>query len=199
MPASNENTCTTREAAQLLGISLRTAQLWVEDGRLSAWKTPGGHRRICRRSIEAMLEQRVRAMHHKVAGFDILIVEDDPVIREIYASKLSSLGNDVQLRFAPEGYSGLIALGERPPQLLISDLMMPGIDGFQMLRSLEGNPRLAATGIVVVTSLSEEDIAERGGLPNGVAILHKPLQAARLIKLVQAHRAIHQEKYQPLP
>ena len=47
--------CTTREAAEILGISLRTAQLWVESGQLEAWKTEGGHRRIARVSIERLL------------------------------------------------------------------------------------------------------------------------------------------------
>ncbi len=45
---------TTREAAEILGVSLRTAQLWVERGRLRAWKTVGGHRRIARASVEAL-------------------------------------------------------------------------------------------------------------------------------------------------
>ena len=45
--------CTTREAAEALGICVRTAQLWVEQGRLRAWKTPGGHRRILRESVNA--------------------------------------------------------------------------------------------------------------------------------------------------
>jgi excisionase family DNA binding protein len=47
--------CTTREAAKLLGVSLRTAQLWSESGLLEAWKTAGGHRRITRDSIECLL------------------------------------------------------------------------------------------------------------------------------------------------
>jgi excisionase family DNA binding protein len=50
----------TREAAELLGISLRTAQLWVENGVLLAWKTSGGHRRILRKSVDALLTERSR-------------------------------------------------------------------------------------------------------------------------------------------
>jgi excisionase family DNA binding protein len=47
--------CTTRQAAILLNVSLRTAQLWVEKGLLEAWKTTGGHRRISRASINRRL------------------------------------------------------------------------------------------------------------------------------------------------
>ena len=48
----------TREAAEVIGVSVRTVQLWVENGSLEAWKTPGKHRRILRASVEALLAQR---------------------------------------------------------------------------------------------------------------------------------------------
>lgn len=53
-----EDTLTTREAAALLNASLRTIQLWVEAGQLKAWKTPGGHRRILRTAVDAMIAER---------------------------------------------------------------------------------------------------------------------------------------------
>lgn len=53
-------TCTTREAAKALGVALRTAQLWAETGRLRAWKTVGGHRRILVSSIHELLKERGR-------------------------------------------------------------------------------------------------------------------------------------------
>lgn len=52
------NFVTTREAASLLSVSLRTIQLWVESGVLKAWKTVGGHRRIPRTAIAKLLEQQ---------------------------------------------------------------------------------------------------------------------------------------------
>lgn len=53
--------CTTREAAELLGVSLRTAQLWSDSGLLTAWRTGGGHRRIVRSSIDNLLSQSPRS------------------------------------------------------------------------------------------------------------------------------------------
>ena len=53
-----EDFLTTREAASLLGVALRTVQLWVEAGKLSAWKTRGGHRRIPRQAVESLRQQR---------------------------------------------------------------------------------------------------------------------------------------------
>ena len=71
----------TREAAQLLGISLRTAQLWVESGALLAWKTSGGHRRILLSSVNKILEERKRlSLDPALANtpkLKVAIVEDD--------------------------------------------------------------------------------------------------------------------------
>ena len=73
----------TREAAEILGISLRTAQLWVESGVLLAWKTSGGHRRILRRSIDALLAERSKISNANSEApvlsqnLKLVIVEDD--------------------------------------------------------------------------------------------------------------------------
>ena len=54
-PKVQRKFCTTREAAEILGVSLKTAQLWSESGLLEAWRTDGGHRRIFRSSVERLL------------------------------------------------------------------------------------------------------------------------------------------------
>ena len=58
---SSGETCTTRQAAAALGVALRTAQLWTESGRLRAWKTEGGHRRILVSSVKELLNARDRS------------------------------------------------------------------------------------------------------------------------------------------
>ena len=86
MPFMNnyENVLSTRQAAELLDVSLRTIQLWVESGALKAWKTPGGHRKISISSVEQLIESRksvINSSSQKVnpnnRDFSILIVEDD--------------------------------------------------------------------------------------------------------------------------
>ena len=59
-PSTQSAYCTTREAAEMLGVSLTTAQLWVESGLLDAWKTEGGHRRIHRTSVQRLLDGEVK-------------------------------------------------------------------------------------------------------------------------------------------
>ena len=179
--------CTTREAAEALGICVRTAQLWVEQGRLRAWKTPGGHRRILRESVNAQLREREKECGASLAGFDILIVEDEPIQRQLLQKKIASLGAEVSVRTAYNGVEGLIKIGERQPNVLITDLLMPGLDGFHLLKTLVDSPLVRPLQIIVITSLGEEEIAEQGGLPAGVATFHKPVRVAALLTMLKAY------------
>ncbi len=185
------NTCTTREAAELLGISVRTAQLWVEDGRLSAWKTPGGHRRILRDSVNAMLADRQRASGDRSDGpFSVLVVEDDPVQRWLMEALISRYLPTCSLRSAADGFEGLMQIGEHAPEVLVTDLSMPGLDGFRMLGSLYRSHMTRSMQIIVVTALSDEEIREHGGLPEGVAVMKKPVNSAELTHLLQAFMSV---------
>ena len=182
----DQDSCTTREAARALGICVRTTQLWVESGRLRAWKTPGGHRRILRESVDEILRERENELGVSIHGFDVLVVEDERVQRQLLQSMLSRISPGITVRTAYNGVEGLIKIGEKQPQLLITDLMMPGLDGFHMLNTLIASPLVRPLQIVVITGLSAQEIAEHGGLPDGVLTFHKPLDIKALIAMVSA-------------
>ena len=180
------DTLTTRETAKLLDASVRTIQLWVEGGRLKAWKTPGGHRRVLRTSVEEMLAKRQRVSGRVVRKYEVLAVDDDPIQRAVLEKVLGGLGPDTRLRVSADGYEALIRIGETRPDLLVTDLIMPGLDGFRLLQTLEREASGHAMRIVVVTVLTAEEVAAQGGLPNGVTLLHKPVPAASLLSLARA-------------
>ena len=169
----------TREAADVLGISLRTAQLWVESGVLLAWKTSGGHRRILRKSVDALLTERARQASFPAnqagskGAFKMVIVEDDQDLLRLIELALSDLSQNIEVRSAKDGFAGLVLIGQFLPDLVIADLNMPGMDGFRMINSLIGS-EFAPSQIIVSTALSPADIEQRGGLPETVEILQKP-------------------------
>lgn len=187
MTSQDQDLCSTREAAALLGVSLRTAQLWVESGVLRAWKTAGGHRRILRSSVDALLQDRKRALQGRpVPGqFKLLVVEDDPDLLKLYRLHVEGWGMPVNLVTAANGFEGLIRIGEEKPDLLIADLNMPGMDGFRMIRSLRANTDFRDMDIVVVTALGKDEIADRGGLPEGIQVFTKPAPFSALEQLVR--------------
>jgi excisionase family DNA binding protein len=179
---SVRDVCSTREAADRLGVSLRTVQLWSEAGLLRAWKTPGGHRRILMASIDELLKRRTGVDPRRTPGgnFQVLIVEDEPDFRQLFELHLRSWRLPLDLASVPSGFDALLRIGASRPDLLITDLRMPGIDGFEMLRALKASGAISELEILVVTALTEHTISERGGLPADVTVLYKPLRFAEL-------------------
>jgi len=169
----------TREAAEILGISLRTAQLWVESGVLLAWKTSGGHRRILRRSIDALLAERSKISNPNIEApalsqsLKLVIVEDDQDLCRLMTLFLGDLERPIDVRSAKNGFEGLVLIGQFRPHVVIADLNMPGMDGFRMIQALLGT-EFAPQKIMVSTALSPADIEARGGLPESIDVLQKP-------------------------
>jgi len=194
-PASSE-VCSTKEAASLLGVSHRTVQLWVESGVLQAWKTAGGHRRILVSSVHRLVAQRNLAVQGgqppveavpdaaPVQGRRIVMADDDATLLRLYELELSGWGLDAELIKARDGFDALIRIGEARPDLLISDLNMPGMDGFRMVRTLRADPRYGKMAIIVISGLDRATIASMG-LPDDIPVFSKPVRFPELRKTVE--------------
>lgn len=178
------NFYTTREAAQRLGVSVTTVQLWVESGVLTAWKTAGGHRRIPSEAVDAMLagQHGLAAATHAPS---VLIVEDEPVQREMYRLKFAEWKLPLNLHLAQDGFDGLVMVGKYAPELVIADLSMPGMDGFEMIRRLMRSSEVSVPTIIVVTALTAPEIEARGGLPPDIPVYSKPIPLGVLKHIVE--------------
>jgi len=178
--------CTTAEAASLLGVAHRTIQLWVEAGTLQAWKTAGGHRRIAMSSVERLLAERGNALRPAAPAppaskrkFKVLVVDDDPMLLRLYELEMLGWNLPLEILKAHNGFEALLKIGEHGPDLMISDLNMPGMDGFRMIGTLRSDPQRQALRIVVVSGLDSGTIASLG-LPADIPVFTKPVQFARL-------------------
>lgn len=177
----------TREAAVKLGLSLGTVQKMVETGTLSAWKTSGGHRRVLASSLEDYMRARQSNLRSSSnPNLSILVVEDDSDVQRDYAHKIADWGIDVDLRLESGGLNALLYIAKHRPDILITDLDMVSLDGFEMVNSLRKDQSFSAMDIVIVTEMSKDDIAERGGLPKDVMVFAKPVSFATLQGYVTA-------------
>lgn len=177
--------CSTKEAAAVLGVSHRTVQLWVENGTLQAWRTAGGHRRITMESVTRLVTQRsadlglappVEAPRPVPAPARrrVLVVDDDATLLRLYELEIGGWNLDLEVLKAGNGFEALIRIGEQRPDILISDLSMPGMDGFRMIRTLRADPAYAGMAVIVVSGLDGETIRSMG-LPSDITVFRKPV------------------------
>ena len=180
MSSEHQDVMGTQLAAETLGVSVRTVQLWVENGTLKAWKTPGRHRRILRSSVEALLAEREAEQDVELlAMHDVLVVEDEATMQAYYEAMFELVRPELELRFADNGFAGLVEYGRKTPGLMLLDIDMPGMDGIELIKALDDNDQ-SDTRIVVVTSLTEEQIKQRGGIREDIPVLSKPVSVEAL-------------------
>lgn len=183
--------CSTSDAARMLGVSLGTVQQMVENGLLDAWKTAGGHRRIRVNSVQSFLRTRQTAVAPvaqpvSARPMRVLIAEDDRLMQALYKKTVATWDMQIEVKIVASGFEGLMEIGRDAPDLLLSDLVMPDLDGFAMIRRLRADPRLAQMDIIVVTGLSADDIDEQGGLPADVLVYAKPIPFGEIKGYIQA-------------
>jgi excisionase family DNA binding protein len=180
--AASEEVCTTQRAAELLGISVSTVQQLVEAGEIAAWKTKGGHRRI---PLAAVLAYKLhpgqetappRAAAAAAPGtVAVLIVEDNPMQRQLYQKHIDGWQLPVALQFCENGYQALLEVARRQPDILLADIVMDGIDGYELINTILGDRQLRPMHIAILSGLDPEALQVRGGLPRGVVFFHKPI------------------------
>lgn len=192
---ANEGDYSTMEVARMLGMAVRSVQLMVDRGELSAWKTPGGHRRISRASVEAWLARRggpaaageERSTAHPGASPRprVLLIEDSVHYQNLLALLLAQQFPQVELHTAADGIVGLAMYGQLQPRVLIVDILLPGIDGATLITSLRSQPQFAQSRLIVVTSLDSEQLAPYAFALAGVPVVHKPRLVTDLPPLLE--------------
>ncbi|MCC7263198.1 MAG: response regulator [Candidatus Latescibacteria bacterium] len=125
---------------------------WIKSGKLAAYTTPGGHRRVPIAHFRAFLQaHRMPPLVEEVpAKRKILIVDDDPAVAAVTA-KLLRRTNRYELVTAGNGFAAGIQVMTFAPDLVILDLMMPQLDGFQVCEMIKSTPETAYIKVLVLT------------------------------------------------
>jgi excisionase family DNA binding protein len=168
---------TLGQAARYLGVAQSTIRKWSDSGRLPAFYTPGGHRRFRRGDLDSFLGSSRGAAG--AARPLILIVDDDAGLREYLRANLEIDGYLV--REAENAEDGLAALDEEPPDLILLDVMMPGMSGWEMLQRVQEKHGVGAIPVIMFSGkVDESDVtsaAERGA----DAFIGKPFDPEQLL------------------
>ncbi len=118
-------------------------------------------------------------------SLQVLVVEDNQATVRLYQMRIANWAFPVTLHTAPNGLDGLLMLGEILPDLLISDIRMPAVNGVQLVSAVCNLERYRDMRIAVVSGLNLAEIETLGGLPERVDRIEKPIDFERLKKIGQ--------------
>lgn len=187
MATADRDDCSTLEVARRLGMAVRSVQLMVDRGELEAWKTPGGHRRISRHSVDQWLASRgvdtpspPQAAPGSGRRPRVLLIEDSRHFQNLVALLVKQHFPDVDLQVADDGIAGLALAGRLQPDVLLVDILLPGIDGATLITSLRSHPTFERSRLIVVTSLDADQRGPYAFALEGVPVVHKPRLVAEL-------------------
>jgi len=170
---------TLGQAAKYLGVAQSTIRKWSDVGRVPAFYTPGGHRRYRRSDLDAFLERSGPGAKDRT-GPVVLVVDDDPAVRELVRANLELEGYSV--REAASAAEGLSALEHEPPDLILLDVMMPQVDGWEMLRRVQERHGVGSIPVIMFSGKVDEqslaEAAERGAQ----GFVGKPFDPQQLIE-----------------
>ncbi|WP_457418007.1 response regulator [Roseateles sp. P5_E7] len=171
----------TAHVAKRMGVSIPTVQRWVDAGQLPAWKTLGGHRRIDAASADALFDTQQPAepappdAAAATEALKVVIVDDNPDDRDLLAALAEEAFPGAVIQAVENGFLGLLAIGQLRPQVVLTDIQMPKMDGIELLRQLSREEAGLPQVLVAVSSLDAQQLAQRGGVPEAVHHIQKPI------------------------
>ncbi len=177
----------SRSLCELMGCELTVAS---ETGAGSTFtihlpRTPGAKgiagERPARRQQPGFIARALGEMPGD-APRTALVIDDEEDSRLLIAEQLRELGCDVFL--APSGKQGLRLAREKRPDLITLDLMMPGMNGWEVLRRFQADPELRDVPVVIVSIVAGEN---RGTLFGAVEIVDKPVGRSTLKRVIEKH------------
>ena len=176
---------TPNEAARLLMVSPVTLRQWAQKGWLKSHFTAGGHRRFLYHDLEYFADERgLTLMHADNSRTRILIVDDDPQLSGYLDELLSGTSDNIEVETAYDGFDAGGKIQTWQPHILLLDLMMPGLNGFEVCHQIKSNPATRAIRIITMTGYHTPENVDRILNAGAEACMAKPLDTNTLLILL---------------
>ncbi|MGZ8232413.1 MULTISPECIES: response regulator [Methylobacter] len=184
--ASNDNKpyLTPSEAAKLLMVSPITVRAWAQKGLLPSETTPGGHRRFLRESVEQFAKQYKSTPQRN--DLRILVVDDDKQVSGFIIEWLTGLDEPFVVNSATDGFEVGSKVHTFEPDIILLDLMMPGLDGFAVCRQIKADPNTSDIRVIAMTGHPSPENQQRILEAGAEICIPKPLDTKFLLGLLKA-------------
>ena len=181
---------TTFEAAKLCHVSPLSIINWVNAGRLPAFRTPGGHRRIRREDLARFMRENGIPLPEELRDGSgrarVLVVDDEAGIRDVIAESLSRRATPYDVMTAADGFEAGRLIATFRPDVVLLDLRMPGLDGFQVCRTIKGDSETASTVVIAMTGYHTQETEARILECGALRCLCKPIEPSAIATVIDA-------------
>jgi excisionase family DNA binding protein len=179
-----ERLLTSSEVGALLQVNPSSVKNWVNDGRIAAFRTPGGHRRIKASDLVAFLDLHKMPIPQRLSAASrrrLLVVDDDAPYLRALGRQLKRHAGVLDSELVSNGIDALLRVGSFKPHLVLLDIFMPELDGLEVCRRLKANADTANISVIFASGQVNPTI-ERNALAAGAACcLRKPVSVDALL------------------
>ncbi len=178
---SHRSFFTRFEISQICEVNPTTVQNWVKEKKLKAYVTPGGHRRVRRQDLVAFMKEFGMPLPADLSNSQplIMMVDDDSDVLDMLETLIKSGERVVEIARAQSGVEALLMIGERKPDLLILDILMPGMNGFEICQKLKSSASTQNIKIVAITGNHDNSVRKRILTAGADLFFTKPLDVVK--------------------
>jgi len=183
----NKKFYTTGDIAEVFGVSRIAAYKWVKKGKISAFRIPGGRYKI---EKKALLEFAKKSglkpdVLEKEEWHKVLIVDDEELITQSIKDFLESRYPTFYINIASDGFEAGRLITKIVPDIVILDLFLPGVNGFQLCRKIKSDENTKNIKIIAITGYPTEENIKKIKECGADAVLGKPFKMDELEKNIK--------------
>lgn len=188
-PVRDDRVLTSNEVASLLQVNRSSVNNWVREGRLPAFRTPGGHRRVRVSDLVSFAMSHGMPLPQDVGGNRprrVMIVDDEAPILNATRRILEQQAIGLVIATFENAIAALLNIATFRPDLIILDIFMPALDGLEACRRLRAQPDTAGIQLVITSGALTDDLRRQADELGALACLAKPFAPEQLIAAIGA-------------
>ena len=175
---------TPNEVAELLMVSPVTIRQWAQKGMIEAMTTAGGHRRFSLEAVRQFARERDIDLSLTLGddASSLLIVDDDEQLNRFLVALFNSRVSSLTVHSAADGFQAGRLMQAHVPDVVLLDVMMPGIDGVAVCKSIKGDAKTAHARVIGMTGFYSDELAARMRAAGAETLLRKPFDNEEVIR-----------------
>ncbi len=196
-----ERVFSAHEVANICGVVNQTAINWIDKGYLEAYTTPGGQYRVYADVLARFLQERGMRMPVELKEIlaeqakieQVLIVDDDEDLNDLIKQFLDKRYPGYTINQAYDGFQAGKAISEQKPDVVLLDINLPGVDGYELCRLIKSDENLSRPIVIAISGVDDDAIRQKASDAGADGFVKKPLTLEDLPGLIErlAEERIH--------